>query len=211
MFSPVLGGDSSGTTEVPPDILNELNERGQIFMANSVELFQLAWKEYLKQGRGAIFAHFKSMEDMATCAAMNRYQLKFRNMMDLLSVNYAPAHETVKVYNPSNSFVIVVVVQHGHGFIFASTAIMRDAQYQLRDAARAAREAAAAGVDVSLIPMPMPTPQQYSTLTVTGSASPSLSGSHDVGSSTSTTTIVPPSVRLCCAIRSAVGLGPCDH
>jgi hypothetical protein len=123
---------------VPDAIVEQLNSRALTFVANSVELFGRAWAEYMKQGRGALFVRYDSLEDMEECAAKNQYKMRYAELTELLAINYPPGHKLVKDYNAQTEFVLVVGVSCTEslgGMVFASSLVPRNAQFHLNDAA----------------------------------------------------------------------------
>lgn len=124
----------------PPGMVELLNAKALTFVANSEELFSRAWAEYLKQGRGCIFVRYDSREDMEECAAKNQYKMRYAELVDMLAINYPPAHKLIKQYNAQIEFVLVIGVacpELRGAMVFASSLLPRTAQYRLHDAARA--------------------------------------------------------------------------
>lgn len=124
---------------VPEAVINELNQKALIFLANSVELFNHASVEHKKHGRGALFVRYDSLADLEDSAQKNQYKMKYADLIQLLSVNYPPGHKLVKDYNPCAEFVLLLGVACNDtlgGFVFASSLVPRNAQFRVHEAAQ---------------------------------------------------------------------------
>ena len=182
MFAPLPPSSTPNMPDVvPSEVIDELNEKSQIFLANSVDLFHIAWAGYLSAGRGLILVGYDSVQHMRRCVTVKQFNTKYTEMTDMLSFQYAPANELMKTYDPDTSFVLMISIKYMQGFVFAATQIARNAQYKLQEGARKAAEAMVAELCTNASPGAELRP--------------------------------PPSLRdrLCCAVRSAVGLEPCSH
>lgn len=166
---------------VPQTIVDQLNARSLTFLANSVELYGRAWMEYLKQGRGALFVRYDSVEDMEECATQNQYKMRYTELVDMLSVNYPPGHKLIKEYSPQNEFVLLVglsCVNSLGGMVFAASLVPRNAQHRVNEAARVMEQYESQG----------------------GRDSPRLPPL----SSRSR-------LRMCCTLRTALSMSQCNH